>query len=314
VTFRAVAAALVVSLLVVAGCSGGSHSSTSASTSSTSGGLTNNSGDIVDPDAAGSGTVDTTPVQGVNERHDVHYGPDDHQVMDVYTPDGGGAPRPAVIVIHGGGWSTGSKNLWRHQGVQLAQAGIVAFAIDYRLAPASHFPGQLEDAQAALQDIRQHAGDYGVEHARIGALGGSAGGHLAALLATTGSGPLDTGTRIKAAVSWSGPMDLRSGRDPGGTEKATNIVNRFLGCKPATCADLENQASPIAQIDPTDAPILLVTAERDKVDPQQAKDMGAALSAAGVANRVIVVPGAGHSSSYGDEVWGDTLAWFQQHL
>ncbi len=171
--------------------------------------------------------------------------------LDAYLPTAPG-PHPGVIVIHGGGWYTGIRGWDRELGVGLAQAGFVAFGVDYRLAPAFTYPAPVEDVQTAVRWIRAHGSEFGVDPGRLGAIGESAGGHLAALLAVLGSGARDTGSRIAAAVSLSGPMDLgRLVTDVGATRLRNGITGReaieqFLGCHGAACARPLREASPLA--------------------------------------------------------------------
>ena len=129
--------------------------------------------------------------------------------MDVYSPSGTG-PFPGVVIVDGSGWQRGDRKRLPGPSTMVADAGMVAFAIDYRLAPEFHYPDQIEDVQAAVAFIRQHAADFNVDPAEIGGLGPSAGGHLVGLLATMGEGWLDTGSRIRAGVSWSGRWICRS--------------------------------------------------------------------------------------------------------
>jgi acetyl esterase/lipase len=139
--------------------------------------------------------------------------------LDVYRPEA--ARRlPAVIVVHSGGWRTGDKRDWARIGRRLATDGFVAFVVNYRLACTDlanplcgfHHPAQPNDVRAAYRWVRAHGRGYGADPKRIGALGGSAGGHLSMLIGTTRKG--GTG-KLGAVVSWSGPTRILAGI-PGG--------------------------------------------------------------------------------------------------
>lgn len=212
--------------------------------------------------------------------------------LDAYIPSGGGT-RPGVMVIYGGGWILGSKELSAPLARAIAQQGFIAFAMNYRLAPFHPFPAAVEDVQASVSWVRDHALDFGLDPARIGAIGGSAGGHLSAMLATLGHGPRDRGSRIAAAASWAGPMDLHP--DQFGPD-AQVYVDAFLGCIGQPCDERTIEAaSPVSHVDPSDAPILLVQGEEDQlVLPQQAMHMADALDAAGVGHQLLLLPNAGH--------------------
>ena len=212
--------------------------------------------------------------------------------LDAYIPSGGGT-RPGVMVIYGGGWVLGSKELSAPLARSIAQQGFIAFAMNYRLAPFHPFPAAVEDVQASVAWVRDHALDFGLDPARIGSIGGSAGGHLSAMLATLGHGPHDRGSRIAAAASWAAPMDLHP--DQFGPD-AQIYVDAFLGCigEPCDPATID-AASPIAHVDPSDAPILLAQGEEDQlVLPQQAVHMADALERAGVDHDLLLLPNAGH--------------------
>jgi acetyl esterase len=230
----------------------------------------------------------------VEVRHDLtyrHVGGEDLK-LDAYIPAGGGT-RPGVMVIYGGGWVLGSKELSAPLARELARRGFIAFAMNYRLAPLHPFPAAVDDVQASVSWVRDHAFDFGLDPARIGSIGGSAGGHLSAMLATLGKGPRDRGSRIAAAASWAGPMDLHP--DQFGPD-AQIYVDAFLGCVGRPCDEATAAAaSPITHVDPSDAPILLVQGEEDQlVLPQQALHMADALEAARVGHQLLLLPNAGH--------------------
>jgi acetyl esterase len=248
------------------------------------------------PALAGADGTAAAPRQGldIDVRHDLtyrHVGGDDLK-LDAYIPAGGGA-RPGVMVIYGGGWILGSKEQSAPLARQLAEQGFVAFAMNYRLAPFHPFPAAVDDVQASVEWVRDHAFDFGLDPARIGAIGGSAGGHLSAMLATLGEGPHDRGSRISAAVSWAGPMDLH----PAEFGPDSQIyLDAFLNCIGRPCDEATVvAASPISHVDPSDAPILLAQGEEDQlVPPDQGLRMADALQAGGVDHELLLIPNAGH--------------------
>jgi acetyl esterase len=233
--------------------------------------------------------------------------------LDVYQPAKKGKNRPAVVVVHGGAWTIGDKSWFAQQGNQLAERGFVAFSINYRLAPAHTYPAAVEDVEAAVEWMRKHAKEYGVDPQRIGALGGSAGAHLVGLLATVGKGSLEKGHRIAAAVSWSGPMDFVS-LAPAAATPAGGSFRTFLGCLPDACPDTYAAASPVTHVDKTDAPMLIVNSANELVPKSQADAMKAALDQAGVANQEIILPGTAHSRAYSNQVWDQTLTFLENYL
>jgi acetyl esterase len=227
--------------------------------------------------------------------------------LDVYRPATKGKDRPAVVIIHGGGWSAGDKQWFATQGNALAQRGFVAFSVNYRLVPRHPYPAAVDDVEAAVAWVRKHAKEYGVDPERIGALGGSAGAHLTGLLATSGRGSLEKGHRIAAAVSWSGPMDLE-------TIAVAPMVQAFVGCAADACADKYAEASPITHVDKTDAPMLLVNSTMELVPQAQMDVMKAALDGAGVASEAILLPGSAHSRAFSNRVWDQTVVFLENYL
>ena len=226
--------------------------------------------------------------------------------LDAYLP-GSPGPHPAVIVIHGGAFRFGERGWETYLATALVDAGFAAFSIDYRLAPEFPFPAAVDDVLAAVAWVRAHAADYGVDPEEIGAIGESAGGHLAAMLAVLGRDSVDEGSRIAAAVAWSGPMDLHAlVRDAGdvvsnGLSIRDDVVEPFLGCRGVSCARLFRKASPVTFVDPSDAPMLLVNSVEEFIPIAQAREMAAELRRAGVSVQVIEMPGDKHAGEYAND-------------
>lgn len=225
------------------------------------------------------------------------------QIVDIYVPASKG-PHPLILYIHGGGWIGGHT---RHSGAladfpkvlaQLASEGFVVASLEYRLSGEARFPAQLQDSNAALRFLRQHAADYGIDPARIGVWGGSAGGHLAALTAVTCRDTnLDpaaaTDGCVQAAVTWYGVYDFAG---MTATPDGNAAGAKLLGCEGACPADRIRAVSPVTYIDAKDPPFLLIHGETDKVVPvDQSRKGEAALRKAGVKVESIYIPAVDHS-------------------
>jgi acetyl esterase len=239
---------------------------------------------------------------------------------DVFLPPEPGDLRPAVLILHGGGWSGGDKRSAAWAGLGLASLGYVAVTVNYRLAPEHPFPAAVRDVQAAVRWMRapRQRAAYGIDPARIGAAGGSAGGHLAGMLATMGSGSRDRGSRVDVVVSWSGPMDLRKPAarvDRGKDLPDANGVPVFLACERRDCpAERARRASPLHYVDASDAPILMAEAETDLIPLSWVEPMADALADAGVDHDLIILPGGGHSTTLAPQVSRETVAFLDAYL
>jgi acetyl esterase len=228
-------------------------------------------------------------------------------LMDVYLPSGE-ATGMGVIVIHGGRWMDGDRS--ETPAAEIAAQGHVAFSVDYRLAPEYPYPAAIEDLQTAVRFVREHADEYGVDPAKIWAIGGSSGGHLAALLGTMGEGPPTEGARIAAAVSWSGPMDLELlSSDSRGLGA---VVSQFVGCTrsdPHGCEAALREASPITHLEPSDPPLFIANGTAESVPFDQAVLMARAAEASGVPADIWTIEGSLHGFSYVREVLPPTLTF-----
>ena len=181
--------------------------------------------------------------------------------LDASVPDGEG-PFPIVILIHGGGWGSGDKaqdfgTLQR----PLAESGFVWFSINYRLAPQHRWPACLEDVQAAIRWVRQHAAGYKGDPKRIALVGYSAGGQLAMLAAIRA----DEGTKVQAVVGLAPAVEMVSDTKRRGQ---VGVAMRNLLGLPET---LDEEAlakiatlSPAEEVKPGLPPVLLVQGTADQ--------------------------------------------------
>jgi acetyl esterase/lipase len=208
--------------------------------------------------------------------------------VDIYEPARSSAePLPAVILIHGGGWSAFDKSTMRGMGGFLSRSGFVAFAVDYRLfrAGENRWPAQLDDVQRAVRWIRANASKYGVDPDHIGAFGHSAGAQVAALLGLEdtrdNSDPAlaKYSSRVQAVVDVSGPSDFTTNHDPDGDQFLTNFLGASFSQNPQAWRD----ASPVFHVSKKDAPFLIFHGTKDEDVPiAQAQELYDKLKAAGV--------------------------------
>ena len=248
---------------------------------------------------------DAPPAAAIRVARDVTYAVMDGQPqrLDVAWPAGAG-PYPLVVLIHGGGWSGGDKSAYHDAMRLLAGQGYAAASINYRLAsaPRNIFPAAVEDVRCAVRWLRAHAGTYRIDPARVGALGHSAGAHLAAMLGTAAGVPGLDGAcplrgespAVSAVVSAAGPQDIRTAGALDPSQRG--MVENFLGARPEDVMERALLASPAVHVRAGTPPFLLIHGTADGVVPvRQSRSMLDTLRAAGVPSTLIELPGVGHS-------------------
>lgn len=139
------------------------------------------------------------------------YGSDARQTMDVFAPTArADGPRPVVVFFYGGGWDSGSREVYGWAAQALAAKGFVVFVPDYRIVPEVHFPAFIQDAAAATAEAGKLAAQYGGDPERLGVIGHSAGAHLAMMITLDRRymAGVDAPNLIKAAAGLAGPYDF----------------------------------------------------------------------------------------------------------
>jgi acetyl esterase/lipase len=266
---------------------------------------------------AASGQDDSQQVN-IQLQRDVVYG----KGGDIAIPSPVTAPVPCIVVIHGGAWRQGDKKMHEAEIRRFAAQGYVSASLQYRLCPTHQFPAQVEDVKCAVRYLRAHAGQYGIDPARIGAVGFSAGAHLAMMLGTMDSadglegngGWQDQSSKVQAVVAFFGPTEMGADDIPA---ISIPLLTDFLGGSRADKPDAYKLSSPITYVSKGDAPMLLLQGTEDPLVPySQAVKMVTAMTKADVPGRVEFMIDAGHG-------WGGaqlertikvTNEFFKEHL
>jgi len=212
-----------------------------------------------------------------------------------------------VVWIHGGGWRAGSKNAcyisW------LSQYGYTVASISYRFTNVAQFPAQLHDCKGAVRWLRAHAGEYGYLVDQIAISGASAGGHLAALMGTTGGikklegtvgGNLDQSSRVQAIADYFGATDfvLRSKTQPSRANKEGSVVYNLLGGGADEKVKLAKQASAAYHVSKDDPPLLIFHGDMDRtVLLDQSQAIERVYMKAGLQVKLHVLEGSGHGGT-----------------
>lgn len=235
-------------------------------------------------------------------------------LMDIAMPQSeSAAARPCVLVVHGGGWLNGDKVKFRALTLALASRGYVAAAVGYRLGHEAKFPAGIQDCHCAVRFLRARAKQFGIDSERIGAVGGSAGGHLVGLMASGWNnshlqgdgGSSEHSSRLQAAIVTAGPLEMLSGsvaersRKPGSGSNS----NVWLGATVDDDPELYRLADAYVQIDSETSPILFMCGELD--NPARNEPSREKLRASGVWTDLKVYSNGKHGC------WNQS-PWFEQ--
>jgi len=257
--------------------------------------------------------------------------------LDVYLPAAppSGKLSPAVVWIHGGGWTGGTRAEARAKEIctTLANAGYVALNIDYKLG-AGAWPTNLLDCKNAVRFLRTQAAEWRVDADRIGAAGGSAGGHLALMVGYMTDIPElepdalypGVSSAVRAVIDMYGVSDLRTRRKvtaDGAVTENFRTVGPVSVFGSADNAAVYRLASPVTHIRAGIPPTLILHGDKDTtVDLRQSQELAAALAKAGAEHEFVIVPGAGHTFDF--ESWGKkplsrdlrpvALSFLEKHL
>ena len=230
----------------------------------------------------------TAPRSGIAISHDLPYGDNPRQRLDVYAPKSatGHSDAPVIVFLYGGGWTEGSKQEYGFLARALAARGIVTIIPDYRIYPEVRFPAFIEDGAAATRWARDHAGHYGGNPRRLVLVGHSAGAYIATMLALDpqylNAVGLDPTRDLAGCVGLAGPYDFL----PLGTEELRSIFGPPDGLA---------RTQPINFVTGKAPPMLLITGRRDDtVYPRNTIRLAARLRETGGRVQTIIYPRVGH--------------------
>jgi pectinesterase len=209
---------------------------------------------------------------------------------------------PTVIIVHGGAWITGHYTMENPLAIALAKRGFVAVTVEHRLSNEKKYPAQIHDLKASVRWLRANAKRFGIDEKRIGAVGGSSGGHLVALLGATNDLPKFEGdggnpnysSRVQSVVDIDGTATFI---DPGNIEKEIkgpwDTNTRLTGFTYAENPAIWQEASPITHVNPKSAPVLFLNSSSFRPF-QQREEMSAKLNALNITSEIVVVPDTPH--------------------
>ena len=273
--------------------------------------------------------VPSEVTQGLNIQRDVVYATygDRKLTMDLFRPKNAWGALPAIVSIHGGGWFKGDRSSQENLSKALAAEGYVIANISYRLSGEAPFPAAIQDCKAAVRFLRAHAKQYGVDRENIGAIGLSAGGHLTALLATSGDVPelegqggyADWSSTIQAAIPLGAQTHLLSPRvgEVSVDEERGQNWRQFLGGTQAERNEAYALASPLYHLDKEDPPCWLISGQKDHPSTRGSEFRGR-LQELDIAEGGTVIADAPHAflgkQIWFDEMFRDASRFFDKHL
>jgi acetyl esterase/lipase len=268
---------------------------------------------------------DPKPPAGIAFHRNLEYGTGGGETLklDLALPEKkSDKPLPVIVMIHGGGWRGGNKDGHLPQIFGFAQQGYAAATVQYRFAPKHRFPAQIEDVKCAVRYLRANAEKYNLDKDRFGAIGFSAGAHLAMLLGTMDKadglegdgGNAEQPSKVQAVVAFFGPTDLAAEDYPA---NVVAMIDDLVGAKQDEKPELRAAASPVTYVNKGDAPTLIYQGTKDRLVPYtQAFKMADALTKAGVPGRVELLLGADHgwAGKELEHTLKGTTAFFAEHL
>jgi len=251
-------------------------------------------------------------------------------LLDIYLPKKNpGRKMPVVVWVHGGGWRNGSKAGGGRRLRVLLENGYIGVSINYRLTGINSWPAQINDCKAAIRWIRANADWYNFDPDRIGVWGSSAGGHLVAMLGTSGDvknlegklGNPDYSSRVQAVCDYFGPSDLLSMRKQSGKggridhDSAGSPESRLVGGPLQKRQEIARSASPVNYVSSDDPPFFILHGTEDPVVPcEQSKLLHKRLKEKGVDSTLKLIEGAGHGFRNAKGLEQLVLKFFDKHL
>ncbi|HEY3900092.1 MAG TPA: alpha/beta hydrolase [Chthoniobacter sp.] len=251
--------------------------------------------------------------------------PEQELKMDVYRPKEGGDKLPACVLVHGGAWIEGDKERFTPLAILLAQRGYVVANIEYRLGPVAKYPAAVQDCSLAVRFLRANAQRFGLDPNRIGAWGGSAGGHLVGMLAAAPTEVKfltddykNTSAKVQATVVMAGLMEVDSEKQIENyrKQKEQSSAFKWIGKLYDEAPQLYHEASPTTYLSKETGPILFLTGSLD--NPERDTPAMNKLKSLGVPTQQVIIDGGKHGcwlkAPWQEQCVGAVDTFYQSYL
>jgi len=268
--------------------------------------------------------------EGTEVTRDVAYIKNGHerQKLDVYVPANAEVKLPLIVWIHGGGWRNGDKRSC--PALYLLDKGYIVASINYRLSQDAVFPAQIQDCKAAIRYLKSHADQFHIDPNKVGVWGSSAGGHLVALVGTSGgvakleypqSSKSEFTSTVQAVCDYYGPTDFTKMnqqatiKGPIDHDSADSPESKLIGGAIQENIEKAKAASPITYVTKDDPPFLIVHGDHDPLVPvDQSKAFQKKLKETGVESELVIVKGGGHGPFKSPEMLEKVKRFFDKRL
>ncbi|WBL41887.1 pectinesterase family protein [Algoriphagus halophytocola] len=234
--------------------------------------------------------------------------------LDVFSPIRAETLRPAIVMIHGGGWKSGDKELQIPMAIALAEKGYVTAVVEYRLSPEAQYPAAIHDVKEAVRWLKVHANEFGIDTSQVAISGSSAGGQIAALVGMTntaayeGNSELNASSEVKAIVDMDGVLAFRHPESAEG-----QVASEWLGGTYAQKPEVWDAASPLYLKSPAYKPILFIQSQYPRFHAGR-DELIALLNEKGIYSEVHTFPESPHPFWLYDVWFEKTLAHIDDFL
>lgn len=267
--------------------------------------------------------ISTSLPRGVEVTRDIAYAKYGERILslDLYRPvKRDDTPLPVVVVIRGGAWKRGDKEGFGPMAAALAKRGMAAVCIEYRASGEALFPAAVQDTKAAIRWVRANAEANGLDPDAVGAIGGSAGAHLAVYAGLTRDdaqlegegGHPEMSSTLSAVVGLATPAVF-------GERRGNRALVEFLGVTFEDDAEVWRRADPAQYVESSSPPALFIHSAADNVVPfKNSVKLTQLYGEAGVPVELVLIPDAPHAfwnfTAWFDDSMDRAAAFFVQHL